>query len=315
MTDHANLKQIPGFRSVAASALALLLASGLPPVGFGTTASVSAQSEDPGVTRTKRDNLAKLLRPITLDVTDQALGDIMTFITDFTGAEIEPRFADDRNPDGLDPETLISIDVKNIPTLRLLELVLEQAARDSFESATWQFTPWGSVEVGLKSTLNRRQRVQIYDISDLLLVLPDYEDAPEIDLQSVLQSSQGGGGGQSPFDDAGGQDDEERDLQERRDTIIDLIQSIVQPEQWQANGGDGGSIRIYQNALVVRAADYIHREIDGYSFWPSSSQSVSGVGGRRYVSFTLDTGISTIDGFRNVPVTATAGGQGGGGGG
>ncbi|MEM1072051.1 MAG: hypothetical protein AAGB48_11105 [Planctomycetota bacterium] len=293
--------------ALAAGSAALLLAGGVLP-GAPTAGTARAQADDASTLQAKRDNLAKLLRPITLDVTDQRLEDVITFITDFTGAQIEARYIDDRSPEGLDPESLITIDARNMSTLRLLELVVEQAARDSFDGATWQFTPWGSVEVGLKSTLNRRQRVQIYDISDLLLVLPDYEDAPEIDLQSVLQSSQGGGGGQSPFDDSGGEDDEERDLEERRNNVIDLIQSIVEPDQWQANGGDGGSIRIYQNALVVRAADYMHRQIDGYSFWPSRSQAVSGVGARRYVSFTLDTGIGTVDGFENVPVLIDGGG-------
>ena len=73
------------------------------------------------------------------------------------------------SPTALDPDTLISIDAKDMSALRLLELMLEQAARDSFEENTWQMTSWGSIEIGPKSLLNRRQRVVIYDISDLLL--------------------------------------------------------------------------------------------------------------------------------------------------
>lgn len=288
--------------------------AGLAAPGTPLVASVAAQQDDADTIRLKRENLAKMLRPISLSVEEQPLRDIMRFIEDFTGAQLDVRYLDDRNAAGLDPEALISIDVKNISALRLLELVLDQSGRDSFEGATWQLTSWGAIEAGLKSTLNRRQRVQVYDIADLLLVLPDYQDTPEIDLQSVLQSQQGGGGGQSPFGgDTQGQDDEERDLEERKDAVIDLIQAVVETEQWQRNGGDGGTITVYQNSLVIRAADYIHRQINGYSFWPSSNQSAAGVGARRWVSFTLDTGIGTVDGFANQPVTATVGGGNGGG--
>jgi hypothetical protein len=291
--------------------LGAVLAAGLVP-GVPFAAAASAQRSDPETDRMKRENLTRLLRPITLSVNDQRLADVISFVADFTGAQIDPHYIDDSTPDGLDPEAPITIDATNISALRLLELVIEQAARDSFDGATWQFTEWGSVELGLKSTLNRRQRVQIYDISDLLLVLPDYDDAPEIDLQSVLQSSQGGGGGgQSPFSgDGGNAEDEERDLEERRDQVIGLIESIVEPEQWQSAGGGGGTITVYQNALIVRAADYMHRQINGYSFWPSSSQTAAVVGARRYVSFDLDTGISTIDGFSQDPVVVAPGGGG-----
>ncbi|MEO1715506.1 MAG: hypothetical protein AAFR76_00215 [Planctomycetota bacterium] len=271
----------------------------------------TAQQDDADTIRLKRENLAKMLRPISLSVDEQPLQDVMRFLEDFTGAQLDIRYIDDRTGAGLDPESPISLDVQNISALRLLELVLDQAGRDSFEGATWQLTSWGAIEAGLKSTLNRRQRVQVYDIADLLLVLPDYQDAPEIDLQSVLQSQQGGGGGQSPFGgDTQGQDDEERDLEERKDAIIDLITAIVETEQWQRNGGDGGTISVYQNTLIIRAADYMHRQIDGYRFWPSRNQAASGFGASRYVSFTLDTGIGTVDGVAQQPVTATTGGGG-----
>ncbi|MEL6497315.1 MAG: hypothetical protein AAF937_11460 [Planctomycetota bacterium] len=276
-------------------------------------APATAQQDDADTIRLKRENLAKMLRPISLSVDEQPLQDVMRFLEDFTGAQLDVRYINDRTGSGLDPESPISLDVQNISALRLLELVLDQAGRDSFEGATWQLTSWGAIEAGLKSTLNRRQRVQVYDIADLLLVLPDYQDAPEIDLQSVLQSQQGGGGGQSPFGgDTQGQDDEERDLEERKDAIIDLITAIVETEQWQRNGGDGGTISVYQNTLIIRAADYMHRQIDGYRFWPSRYQAASGVGASRYVTFTLDTGIGTVDGFAQQRVTATTGGGGGG---
>lgn len=303
-------------RAVALAGVVLLAGGALPLTGSPALGVAHAQVDE-GDTAAKRKNLALMLRPVTISFDGQRIEDVMTFLKDFTGSEIEVHYADEKKPEGLDPELIITLNARELTALRVLELVLEQAARDSFEQNTWQMTPWGAIECGPKSLLNRRQRVVIYDIADLLLELPDYQDAPDIDLDSVLQSSGGGGGGgQSPFDDAGGDDeDEERDLQERRDEVIDLIQAIVEPEQWADNGGDGGTVRTFQNTLVIRAADYLHRQIDGYSWWPNQAQQATGAGVGRYVSFNLDTGLGTVDGFETVPVQAVVGGGNGGGGG
>ncbi|MEO1584774.1 MAG: hypothetical protein AAFR96_09410 [Planctomycetota bacterium] len=281
------LHNIAALRRIAPIAVAVCLGHALP--GSPAVPTASAQADDAETARLKRDNLAKVLRPISLRVQDQPLRDVVQFVADFSGAQIDPIYSDDRTPDGLDPEAPITLNVTDVSCLRLLELALDQAARESFDGATWQLTSWGSIEAGPKSALNRRQHVRVYDIADLLLALPDYADAPALDLQSVLQSSQGGGGGQSPFtgnlDD---NNDEDRDLDERREAIVDLIQAIVEPDQWQAAGGDGGSVTIFQNTLVIRAADYMHRQIDGYRFWPAANQSLSGSGADREASFRLD---------------------------
>lgn len=299
----------------AVTAAAIVLSAGvLPSVVSPTTGIVAAQSDE-GDVKKKRENLALMLRPVTISFNDQRLEDVLTFIKDFTGAEMDIYYIDERRPDALDPDTLITLDVKDMSALRLLERVLDQAAKDSFQENTWQMTSWGSIECGPKTLLNRRQRVVIYDISDLLFVIPDYDDAPRIDLQNALQSSQGGGGGQSPFDGDTDDDNEERDREESRQQIIELIQTIVEPEQWVDNGGDGGTLNVFQNTLVIRAPDYMHRQIDGYSWWPSQSTTVAGAGARRYVSFTLDTGIGTVDGFAQQPVTSVVGGGNGGNGG
>jgi hypothetical protein len=303
------------FGKIALTACTLVLTAGVLPAAYSPMTSSAHSQIDEGDVKAKRKNLALMLRPVTINFNDQRLEDVMTFFKDFTGADIDVHFVTDRRPDGLDPDALISIDAKDMSALRLLELILEQAARDTFEENTWQMTSWGSIEIGPKSLLNRRQRVVIYDIADLLLELPDYDEAPNIDLQSVLQSNQGGGGGQSPFDGDQQDDQEERDIDERRDNVINLIQTIVEPEQWADNGGDGGTVQSFQNTLVIRAPDYMHRQIDGYNWWPTQSTRVSGIGARRYVAFTLDTGIGTVDGFAQQAVPAVVGGGGGGNGG
>ena len=152
---------------------------------------------------------------------------------------------------------------------------------------TWQFTDIGSIEFGPKSVLNRNQTVELYDIADLLFVVPRFDEAPEFDLSSALQSSQGGGGS-SPFTGTTQQQDDVS-TEDRIAKIVNLIETTIEPEEWAGAGGDGASVTSFGNALVITAPDYIHRQINGYDFWPSRLQQLRRVDGRWEVRIRPDT--------------------------
>jgi hypothetical protein len=293
-----------------------LLIAGLVAAGAGMAAPAAvAQQRDPFVAAAparsavpQRDTLLKLTRRVTLSVEDQRLEDVVQFIRDFTSADIEPAWADSRYADGLDRDRLVSVRVDGVSALTFIEKVLEKAS-DGFGTNSWQLSPTGTLEIGPKSRLNRHRRVEVYDINDLLLVLPRYEEVPEIDLNSVLQSSQGGGGGQSPFREQDNQRPELPTKEERAKEIIDILIALVEPEQWEDNGGDGASLRYWQGHVIVNAPDYIHRQIDGYPYWPARLTRSGVANGRRYVSLNLDTGISTIDRITQHPVAAVVNGE------
>jgi hypothetical protein len=286
-------------------------------IGFSAPIASAQQAPPIGSPRTvstgvpQRDTLMKMTRTITVNFTDQRLQDVIAFIADYTGAQIEPLWADDRNPDGLDKDRTITLRADNISVLRLIDKVLQKSS-DGFSEATWQMADTGEMQIGPKSRLNKFRRVQLYDINDLLMEIPEYADVPRIDLQSVLQSNSGGGGGQSPFQNAQDNNQNQRRTTERKEKsqeIIDIITQTVEPEQWVDGGGTGGTIRYWQGTIIVNAPDYMHRQINGYPYWPSRLTQVGYVQNRRYVSLTTDTGISTVDGIQNVEVTAVAGGK------
>lgn len=258
-----------------------------------------------------RDTLIRLSQRMTMDLEDERVEDVLRFIQESTGTKFEIMWIDQRHAEGLDPEQTVTVSVTNVTALTLLERVLDEVQND-FDGNTWQFNKYGAMQVGPKSRLGRYRRVQLYDIYDLIMDQPDYEEVPEIDLQQSLQQSQSGGGGssQSPFDDDDDDNDEDkRTLEDRANEILDIITSLVEPEQWIDNGGESASIRQWNGTLIVNAPDFVHRQINGYSWFPSNLQSSRVVQGRRYVSFNLDTGISKIDGFGQSPVTAVVNGQ------
>lgn len=261
----------------------------------------------------QRDTLLRMSRPVSIELKDTRLEDAMKFIQDVTGADIETLWIDDRNPTGLDKETQISLKAENVSALTLVERILEKASSGQIGAsiATWQMSNSGALQVGTKDRLNKFKRVQIYPIQDLILEIPNYTNAPEFDLQQVLQSAsqRGGGGGQSPFRDSQSDTINRRTPEEKTNELVTLITSLVEPEQWVEQGGDGGSIRAYQGSLIVNAPDYMHRGIDGYPYWPHEETRVSTVRGRRYVSLGMDNANSTLNGFASEPITAVAGGQ------
>ena len=43
---------------------------------------------------------------------------------------------------------------------------------------------------------------------------------------------------------------------------------------WTDNGGEGASMHLFNGTLIVNAPDYIHRQINGYSYWPSGTRPI-----------------------------------------
>jgi len=283
--------------------LALVASAGAPTIGIAALSAgatiahaQSTSSDDAESRRAKRDTLVALSKPVTLDVTDQPLVDLLSFISEVTGAELEPIYLTDNiAANGMDPETPITIKVSNTPALVVLERVLLRAQRieATGDEYTWQFTDIGTLELGPKLELNRNQRVELYDLADLLFVVPDFENAPNFNLQSAVAAAAGGGGGgggggRSPFT-GGTQRVTLADAADRAQAITELIQNTIEPDQWVDLGGDGASMTIYGNSIIVTAPDYVHRQISGYSFWPSRLQQVRKVDGKQKVIIKPDT--------------------------
>ncbi len=235
------------------------------------TIAQSASSE----TRAKAATLRLMSKPVTLDVQDQPLEDILNYIVDVTGAELEPIYLDSLASTGMDPSTLLTLRVTNVAAISVLERVLKKTERiESIgEEYTWQFTDIGTIECGPKSVLNENARIELYDIADLIMAVPDFDNAPDFNISSSGGGGGGGGGGSSPFSGSSGDVDIESSA-ERSTRIITLIESSVEPDQWATAGGTGASLNVYGTSLVINAPDYIHRQIVGYDFWPARLHSV-----------------------------------------
>ncbi len=300
-------------------------------------------------TRAQANNSSKshllstlLYTDVSVQFNETPLRDVMKYLETVLGINLSPRYSDDRNAngEGMDPDAPITLNVENMPALTVIEMVLSQLdTSDSAASATWQLRD-GYVEIGTKDRLSApgAREIRYYPIRDLLFEPPMFENAPELDLESALNQAQnsgsgsggsgsgggfggggggggggsGGGGGGAIFGEPG-EDPERISEAERAQQIMDLITETVEPDAWDVAGGDTATIRYYQGTLIIRAPDFIQRQIGGYPFAvrPINVSAIK-TPGPRYVTFTVPISNVEIAGIRVGPTfTGAPGGSGG----
>jgi type II secretory pathway component GspD/PulD (secretin) len=191
---------------------------------------------------------------------DNSLGDVVNFLEAVSSENFDVDWAS-LELISIDEQTPVQLNLNNVPFDTVLDRIIDKVS-DPLSPAGWAVRD-GIVQIASDEALRRNTALVIYDIRDLLIEVPDYEDAPNIDLQSVLQSNQGGGGGQSPFDGDQQDDNEERDRQDSIDQITDIIRSNVDAINWVENGGDTGSIQEFNGSLIIRNTPKNHRAITG----------------------------------------------------
>ncbi|MGH7244539.1 MAG: hypothetical protein ACREJD_14100 [Phycisphaerales bacterium] len=263
------------FRNGVGAAMITGVVTLLPVAAIAQSSSVGPQGADS--LRSQRQALGMMMKPMSVDYQQTRLEAVMKNIADVTGAPLSILWQDDRNPIGLDKEALINFRAQDQTALTVLEGVLAAAGGDITSGGnTWQMTEGGMIEVGPKERLNRTKRLELYDISDLLLEIHDYSDVPQFDLNSALQSGSGGGGGTSPFSGGNTQTNQQtgKTEQERADEVIRIIVEQIEPDQWTNNGGSAATVRFYKKELLVTAPDYIQRQINGYPFWPAEQTRI-----------------------------------------
>jgi hypothetical protein len=298
----------------------------------GIVAPAMAQNEFEG----RSIALGKLLntRLPNVEFNGHEFRTVVTFLSEIADLDILATWDEQGFGDGLAPNRKITLNLKNPTALvTILELVMKQGSDDE---TSWTLGD-GFVEIGTKDQLNKEKYVRIYPVRELLFTAPRFDNAPELDLESVLQSTQqaggggggGGGGSGSIFDDENDNEDTARANEtDQADELIDIITSIVEPTQWESLGGEGGSIRYFRGNLLINASDYLHRQVGGYPFSPArirNSGSISGsayapggLGARglasvipapRYVTLTGDFGFAKMVDVRRTSVPILVGGR------
>ena len=169
---------------------------------------------------------------------------------------------------GIDIDRPLKLKLEAVPAGQVLKLMMRQAAPAT--RLVHQVTPW-YVEVLSKQSADRRSVLRVYDVRDLLMVIPHFDDAPSFDLRAALSNTDTGGGGESGTDDTGGglfgdaeaqaDDDRPATERERGRALLAMITDTIEPDIWRANGGESGTARYHRGLLLITAPPYVHRQI------------------------------------------------------
>jgi general secretion pathway protein D len=140
----------------------------------------------------------------------------------------------------------------------------------------------GVITISTAEELNRNREINVYDIRDLLVIAPDFDQPPEFNLDSRGgggggggrggggggRGGGGGGGNQNIFGQQQGQNQQtgatnaER-TEELVTEITDLIKETVDRESWTDNGGTVGSLKFLSGQLIVTQTPENHRALVG----------------------------------------------------
>jgi general secretion pathway protein D len=206
-------------------------------------------------------NMTQSKMPV--EFSDNAFEDVVGFIGSTTGIDIDVDW-ESLADIGVDPDTTVTLKLKSVQIDVLLDRVLAKVS-DPTLPAGWAIQD-GILTIASDEVLRLNTVLETYDIRDLIFVVPDFDNAPEFDLQSAIQQGGqggGGGGGQSPFS-GGNQDPQDVTSREDRVTaIIELIQSNVDPDGWTALGGDTSSVTELNGNFIITTTPKNHRAIIG----------------------------------------------------
>lgn len=200
-------------------------------------------------------------KKLPADFAANKLEDVLTYIQQLTQVNMDVEW-DTLEAMNVRKDTPITLKLSPMPASTLLDRVLAKAVPDQFSRIGWTVDR-GVLTIASQEQLNKNRTLVIYNIQDLLFEIPDYIEVPEIDLNSVLQQSQGGGGGNSPFRNDQGQQRERPDRQERIRQIQDIITANVDFEGWRDNGGETGTMQELNGSLIITNTPKNHREIVG----------------------------------------------------
>ena len=176
--------------------------------------------------------------------------------------------------EGVDRDTPINLRLKNTTVGKLLSEALIQIS----EGDGLRYHASGNtIKVSTRRDFNRKLYVRVYDASDLIFKIPDFQ-GPSVDLAGQSSGGGGGGGGggsgggtlpnfgdDPPFDGQGGNDDDnnnDQDTDEEMEKLVEMIRNTIAPDEWSENGGKN-TIRYWKKNIIVRASIEVHEQIGG----------------------------------------------------
>lgn len=203
-----------------------------------------------------------------------ALNDAIDFIRDVSGANITVNWKALEEA-GVAKDSPVNLRLRRVSVGKALQTMLSEAGGG--DKLGYDIDQ-NVINITTKELADAKMFTRVYPIEDLIMVIPDFTDAPDFSLNSTSNNAQqnpqggggigaagggaGGGGGGGLFNEGGGKKEVITTKEERAKAIIDLIQAVVQPDAWIDAGGKA-AIRYWNGNLIITAPRSVLEAIGG----------------------------------------------------
>lgn len=221
------------------------------------------ERQGPGTLAPDSRLLGALDKRINVDFANDPFEDVVIRLADAHHLNVIVNWNDLKRA-GVDRKVPIELNLPQEITLKkALTEVLDQAGAGSVRLG--YSVNEGAIKIATQQTLDRETYTAVYDINDLLMEIPQFDDAPLTDLatasHTVPSSAQVADRPWVYGDDDDDEPEYDPHRSERLLKIIDLIQETVAPDSWIDRGGSVGTIKEINGQLVITQNSAAQQEI------------------------------------------------------
>lgn len=208
---------------------------------------------------------SKLDRPIRIDFQGDPLHDVIQKLAKGNAANISVAWKDLADA-GIPRDTPVNLTLSEpVSFAQALSEVLDIVGDSRVQLG---YLPTGNIiKVATRDMLDRNVHEEVYDVRDLLMPVPNFDDAPKMDLKDPATFVMHARGIQSAGSDGRLFDDfeelPEEVITEHANKLVSLIRKTIAPDSWQANNGHVGSITEINGQLVITQTPTGHARVGG----------------------------------------------------
>jgi uncharacterized membrane protein YgcG len=193
----------------------------------------------------------------------QALRDCFDFLRDVSGANIHVNWRA-LEAAGVTQDTQVNMRLREVSLRKILNTLLSESGAGGILT---YYTSEGVIEITTTELADKEMITRVYPIEDLIMEVPDFDNAPDFNIGNNSGSGGGGGGrgggGGGRGGGGGGSTKEKTTTKtERAEALVTMIRETIRPEIWRENGGTA-AIRYYNGHLVVTAPRSVHEALGG----------------------------------------------------
>ncbi len=119
------------------------------------------------------------------------INDAMDFLRNVSGRNISVNWKALAET-GVTPDVTITLKLRSVSLRKALDLILSEAGGgDKLGFSVDE----GVIEIATREIIDSKMYTRVYPIEDLIMIIPDFDDAPDFSLTSQTSGTQGGSSG------------------------------------------------------------------------------------------------------------------------